>query len=222
MNDRGIIFDLDGTLLNTLEDLADSVNNVLARRGWPEHPVDAYRFFVGNGMSMLVRRAVPQEFAHQEDVEECTQEVRREYSRRWAVKTAPYPGIQEALEEMSLKGFAMAVLSNKPQEATVEAVSHFFPQGLFSIVRGALPDRPIKPDPGSALEIAGALGLEPSRIYFLGDSNVDMLTAGSAGMTGLGAAWGFRGKEELLSAGARCVIERPLDLLKFFKADKVV
>jgi phosphoglycolate phosphatase len=221
MNSRyGIIFDLDGTLLNTLEDLADSVNSVLERRGWPIHPVDAYRYFVGNGMPMLVRRAVPREVMDQEDVKECIQEVRMEYSRRWAIKTAPYPGIQKTLERLSRIGSAMAVLSNKPQEATVDAVRHFFPDGLFSIVRGALPDKPIKPDPDSALEISGELGQEPSRMYFLGDSNVDMLTARSAGMTGLGAAWGFRGKEELLQAGASYIIEKPLDLLNFFKADK--
>jgi len=217
MKDYGIIFDLDGTLLNTLEDLADSVNSVLSRKGWPEHPIGAYRYFVGDGLPMLIRRALPQEVMDQLVIDELILEVRREYSRRWARKTAPYPGVLMALENLADKGALMAVLSNKPHEATCKMVDHFFPGSYFILVRGALPGKAVKPDPGPAMDIARSMGLDVRQVYLLGDSNVDMYTAGAAGMIGLGAAWGFRDREELLQAGAHHILENPLDLLEFFE-----
>ncbi len=216
MGNKGIIFDLDGTLLNTLQDLAASVNSVLDERGWPEHPVDAYRSFVGDGLTMLVRRAVPEHIRDQRLINEYVQAVRREYSRRWADKTAPYPGIPQALEELKQKGIVMGILSNKPHEATLEVVRHFFPGGCFEVVQGAMPNGLVKPNPKPALEVAARMGKNPGQVYFLGDSNVDMLTASSAGMIALGAAWGFRGREELLQAGARYILEKPLDIQRYF------
>ncbi len=216
MSSQGVIFDLDGTLLNTLQDLADTVNIVLAGRGWPEHPMDAYRYFVGDGLPMLVKRAVPDEVEDQEAIEACIQEARQEYSRRWANKTAPYPGVLRALEDLARKGVPMGVLSNKPHEATLHTVGHFFPDGYFQIVQGALPGRAVKPDPEPALEVAARMGLQPQQVYFLGDSNVDMFTANSAKMTALGAAWGFRGREELLQAGAHYILENPQELSGYF------
>ncbi len=216
MSNQGIIFDLDGTLLNTLQDLADTVNIVLAGRGWPEHPVDAYRYFVGDGLPMLVKRAVPDEVEDQEVIESCIQEARQEYSRRWANKTAPYPGVLEALEELARKEIPMAVLSNKPHEATLETVKYFFPNGCFQVVQGALPNGAVKPDPEPALEVAARMGLQPQQVYFLGDSNVDMFTAVRANMTALGAAWGFRGREELLQAGANYILQTPQELSGYF------
>ena len=215
-NKFGIIFDLDGTLLDTLEDLADSVNMVLSRHGLPEHPVDAYRNFVGSGMPVLVRRALPEEVQDEDHFNECLEEVRQEYSRRWANKTAPYPGILQALEALAASGIPMAVLSNKPHEATVHTVGHFFPDGYFQVVQGALPNGAVKPDPEPALEVAARMGLKPHQVYFLGDSNVDMFTANSAGMIALGAAWGFRGTEELLKAGAHYILENPKEIPGYF------
>ncbi len=216
MNNRGIIFDLDGTLLNTLQDLADSVNSVLGGRGWPQHQVDAYRFFVGDGLPMLVRRAVPEDVQDQVLINECIQAAREEYSRRWADRTAPYPGVIEALEELARNEVPMAVLSNKPHEATLHTVGHFFPDGYFQVVQGALPNGAVKPDPEPALEVAAGMGLKPHQVYFLGDSNVDMFTALRAKMTALGAAWGFRGREELLQAGAHYILESPQELSEYF------
>ncbi len=214
MNKRnGIIFDLDGTLLHTLEDLADSVNTVLARRGCPEHPVDAFREFVGDGMPMLVRRAVPPELDDEIVYREYLPEVREEYYRRWALKTSPYPGILEVLEALRNKGLPLAVLSNKPHESTLKTVEHFFPAEYFSVVQGALPDRAVKPDPELAWEISVQMGLEPSEIYLVGDSDVDIYTARSAGMISVGAAWGFRGRAELERAGATYILDYPEDLL---------
>ena len=216
MSNQSIIFDLDGTLLNTLQDLADSVNSVLTGRGWPEHPVAAYRYFVGDGLSMLIRRALPEHVRDQAVIDECVQAARLEYSRRCKDTTAPYPGVLQVLKELSGKGIAMSVLSNKPHAATVEVVGHFFPGGLFQVVQGALPDQAVKPHPKPALEVAARMGKNPKEIYFLGDSNVDMKTANSAGMIALGAAWGFRDREELLQAGARHILETPLELPGYF------
>lgn len=214
-NNQGIIFDLDGTLLNTLQDLADSVNSVLAARGWPKHPVDAYRFFVGNGMTKLVRRAVPENVRNQDVLNECSEAVRREYSRRWAVKTAPYPGILQILDKLKKKGISMSLLSNKPHEAALEAVNYFFPNNYFQVVQGALPQKALKPAPEAALDLAARMGKNPRQIYFLGDSSVDMLTAGNANMIALGAAWGFRDRKELLGAGAAYILENPRELADY-------
>lgn len=216
MSNKGIIFDLDGTLLNTLQDLADTVNSVLKSRGWTTHPVDAYRNFVGDGLTMLIRRAVPEDVQDQVVINECIQAAREEYSRRWADRTAPYPGVLEALEELARNEIPMAVLSNKPHEATLHTVGHFFPDGYFQVVQGALPNGAVKPDPEPALEVAARMGLKPDQVYFLGDSNVDMYTALRAKMTALGAAWGFRGREELLQAGAHYILETPEDIKGYF------
>ncbi len=214
MTDYSVIFDLDGTLLNSLEDLADSVNTVLARQGLPIHPVHNYRWFVGDGQPMLVKRALPKDMQDKEFFEYCLQEVRQEYSKRWASKTTPYPGVLQTLKALDRKNMPMAVLSNKPHDATLQTVEHFFPKDCFSVVRGALPDKPVKPDPHPALEVAASLGLDPCRIYFVGDSSVDMFTARAAGMIALGAAWGFRGRQELMDSGADQILTEPLELLK--------
>ena len=210
---QGVIFDLDGTLLDTLEDLADAVNTALANHGWPTHPLDAYRQFVGNGVTTLIRRAMPEEHRLEDAlVDEVVVKMREIYSRGWANKTRPYPGIDQLLTALRDNGVPMTVLSNKPHDATAAMVAHFFPANPFRLVMGARPDKPSKPDPTMALETAGFLGLPPTALLFLGDSDVDIRTAIAAGMTPLGAAWGFRGPEELRTAGARAVLRTPEEL----------
>lgn len=217
---RGVIFDLDGTLLDTLEDLANAMNTVLACHHWPTHPLDAYRRFVGNGVTMLARRAMPEE-ERQEDrlVAEIAAKMRKVYALGWANKTKPYHGIEHLLNTLRDKNVPMTVLSNKPHDATAAMVDHFFPKNLFQVVMGAHPEKPSKPDPTTALETAEFLGLPPGAILFLGDSDVDMHTANAAGMTSLGAAWGFRGPEELLAAGARAILQSPKELLDWLVLD---
>ncbi|WP_031388021.1 HAD family hydrolase [Desulfonatronum thiodismutans] len=217
---QGIIFDLDGTLLDTLEDLADAVNTVLTNHHWPTHPLDAYRRFVGNGVTTLIRRAMPEDERREERrVAEIVSEMREVYARGWANKTKPYPGIDPLLNALRERGVPMTILSNKPHDATAAMVDHFFPTNLFQLVMGARPDKPRKPDPTTALETSMHLGLPPEAILFLGDSDVDMHTANAAGMTSLGAAWGFRGTEELLAAGARAVLRSPKELLDWLTLD---
>jgi len=200
---KAVIFDLDGTLLNTLEDLTDSMNCVLKRNRLPEHNLAAYRYFVGDGIEMLVRRALPFEVASENDFQRFVREMKSEYASRWLLKTRPYPGVPEMLAAFAAAGIAMAVLSNKPDDASNEIVKSLLPNIDFRIVLGATPERPKKPDPSAALEIASRLGISPEDFLFMGDTTIDMQTACAAGMFPVGALWGFRPAEELIASGAK-------------------
>ena len=203
MRFKAVIFDLDGTLLNTLEDLADSMNCVLERNRLPKHNLAAYRYFVGDGIEMLVRRALPFEVASETDFQRFVREMKSEYASRWLLKTRPYPGVPEMLAAFAAAGFAMAVLSNKPDDASNEIVKSLLSNIDFRIVLGATPERPKKPDPSAALEIASRLGISPEDFLFMGDTSIDMQTACAAGMFPVGALWGFRPAEELIASGAK-------------------
>lgn len=210
--ERAFLFDLDGTLLDSLEDLARVVNEALVGRGCPAHPVEAYRFFVGNGMRVLVRRAAPLEFPDSE-IPALAKAVETRYAEVWHVRTRPYPGIVELLQGLAGQGVPLGVLSNKPDAFTRRMVDHFFPGVEFFAVRGQRPEVPAKPDPTAALELAGLAGVPPERIRFVGDSRVDMETAVNAGMIPVGVVWGFRPREELLKFGASRLVERAEELL---------
>ena len=213
---EAVIFDLDGTLLDTLEDLADSMNAVLLDRGFPTHPLEAYRYFVGEGVEKLVCRALPDAMATDEFVLTCVEAMEAEYGRRWANKTMAYPGIPPLLDTLTNLEIPMAVLSNKPEKFTRLAVSEFLKRWPFYSVSGARPDLPKKPDPSGALAIAADLAVETHRCLYLGDTATDMRTATRAGMYAVGATWGFRPRDELLAAGARSLADDPLDILEFF------
>ena len=210
---KAVIFDLDGTLLYTLEDLADSLNHVLREEGLPTHDNEAYRFMVGNGLETLVARAIPAGMRIPAHVRPILKKFAERYRANQLVKTRPYPGIPEVLAELSARGLSLAVLSNKAHPNTLSIVEHFFP-GAFQAVFGLRPEAPAKPNPASALEIADRLGFAPADFIYLGDSNVDMETAVSAGMFPVGAGWGYRPHEELIRSGAREVIETPSELVR--------
>jgi phosphoglycolate phosphatase len=209
---RAVLFDLDGTLLDTLEDLATSMNNVLQRRGFPVHEREAYRFFVGKGMENLVRCALPESNRDEATIAACTRSLCTEYKKRWAETTRPYYGVPKMLNWLQDHGIHKAVLSNKSDEFTREMVARLLPHWKFAVVRGALKSVPLKPDPTSALAIAQQMGLEPSAFCYLGDSAIDMHTATAAGMYPIGVRWGFRDAEELVEGGAQTLLERPTDL----------
>jgi phosphoglycolate phosphatase len=213
MNYQAVLFDLDGTLLDTLEDLADSTNAALRRMGFAEHPLAAYRYFIGDGMLNLVRRALPPEHCNEAAIAECVALMREEYGARWAVKTHPFAGIAELLDALVARGVAMAVLSNKPHEFTRLCVSRMLPRWPFQQVLGAQPSLPGKPDPAGALQISRQMGFAPQQFLYLGDTNTDMQTAVAAGMFPVGVTWGFRTPDELLRFGARALLTKPLDLL---------
>ena len=214
MTHTAVLFDLDGTLLDTLEDLADSMNVVLKAHGFPVHGLDAYRYFVGDGVENLVLRSLP-ESARKSDafLRECVSKMRAEYSARWKDKTRLYDGIPELLDSLSARGLKTAILSNKPHSATLQVVEHFLGKWRFDVAAGARPGIPIKPDPGAVLDVCRTLGIPPESFLYLGDTNTDMITADSAGMFAVGVLWGFRTEEELWASGAKAVIRHPLEAL---------
>ena len=212
MKIKAAVFDLDGTLTNTLNDIATAMNRSLRLHGLPEFSVDEYRYLVGDGAKKLAQRAV-------RDRQEMAESVRREYQAYYQEHTLdttrPYPGIPELLQALTERGIQVCVLSNKPHADTCGVVRHFFPEIPFAQIRGQVEGVPVKPDPTGALMIARALGLKPEAFVYLGDTNVDMRTAVNAGMHPVGVTWGFRPAEELAQAGAEHLIGNPLDLLRF-------
>jgi len=210
---RAVLLDLDGTLLDTLEDLADSMNAAVGRLGFPPHPVAAYRYFVGDGVVNMALRALPEDHRDEATVARCVEEMRRIYAEHWADKTRPYPGVPELLDALAERGVGTAVLSNKPDDSTRLCVAKLLPRWRFDAVLGVSEAVPPKPDPTGVRRIAAQLGVPPAEFLYLGDTNTDMQTATEAGMFAVGALWGFRTADELLASGAKVLIERPGDLL---------
>ncbi len=206
-----VIFDLDGTLLNTIDDLAGAGNHVCAAHGWPAHSVDEYKRMVGNGIPKLVRRFAPQGLS-EDELAGALAEFSAYYGEHKEDKTAPYPGVPELLAALKGQGLHLAVLSNKAHALAGPVVEHYFP-GVFDVVQGALPNAPVKPDPTLLRRLMEQMGAEPERTLFVGDSNVDVLTGKNGGLTVVGVLWGFRDREELEGAGADFVIGRPEELL---------
>lgn len=206
---KAVLFDLDGTLMDTLGDLADSVNAALSAAGHPTHPEAAFKLFVGDGITELVRRAFPPAALAGPGLAGSVEAVRAEYGRRWDKRTRPYDGVPEMLVSAAGLGFPLAILSNKPDGFTRLIVRRYFPGMRFAAVLGARPGVALKPDPAGALEAAAALGAPPSEVLYLGDTATDMRTAVTAGMLPVGVLWGFRGAEELKAAGARHLLSAP-------------
>jgi phosphoglycolate phosphatase len=210
------IFDLDGTLLDTLADIADSMNAALDKLGFPGHETDAYKYLTGDGVRALAERSLPDSARNEATIAACIRELRMEYAGRWGKKTRPYPGIPELLSALAQRKVRMNILSNKLDEFARRAATDFLSGFEFEYVIGANTDHPQKPDPSGALFIAGRLEIEPARFLYLGDTWVDMLTAVRAGMFPVGALWGFRDERELRENGAETVIRSPGELLEFF------
>jgi len=211
---RAVLFDLDGTLLDTLEDLAVSMNTALESLGFPPHPVDAYRYMVGDGVETLARRALPVERIEPATVMACVDRMRSNYRKHWLNTTDPYDGIPELLDALTDRKISLAVLSNKPDDFTGPMVAKVLGKWGFAEVRGVSENTPRKPNPSGALQIAESLGVDPAEFLYIGDTNTDMETARSAGMYPVGAVWGFRTEEELRRSGAEAVIARPTELLE--------
>jgi phosphoglycolate phosphatase len=212
MKIRGLIFDLDGTLLNTLNDIADSMNAVLTSRGFPSHKTESYRYFVGDGMDVLVRKSLPKDLNDTQIINACFLEMKQTYAARWNIKTVLYDGIGDVLVQLKNKGCSLSVLSNKIHEITVETVHHYFKPAQFDLVIGAGQFKK-KPDPQAALYIAKNTGFDTSEFLFVGDSGVDMRTAVTAGMHPAGALWGFREKMELAENGAEYLLNTPSEII---------
>ena len=214
MNYRAVIFDLDGTLADTLEDIADNMNRVLAAYGFPAHEYDAYRYHVGNGLRNLVIRCLPEDARSEDIIVACHDRMVAEYHANFINKTRLYDGIPELLDRLSAQRIKMAVLSNKAESLTHKICNQLLKNWKFDAILGAGDNFPRKPNPASALFISALMGIAPSDVCYLGDSDVDMKTATAAGFYPVGVSWGFRPKEELTENGAKRIIDHPLDLFK--------
>ena len=215
-----ILFDLDGTLLNTIDDLADAANWVCAQNGWPQHTVAEYKYMVGNGIPKLVERFSPAEARTPDRLAETLAQFTARYDAHKEDKTAPYPGISELLKELKAAGIQTAVFSNKADALCGKIIEHYFGPGAFSAVRGSRPGVPTKPDPTGLWDLMRQLNADPATTLFVGDSDVDILTGHNAGLPAMGAVWGFRGAGELTAAGAEALAFRPGDILDYINQQK--
>ena len=211
MKARAAVFDLDGTLLNTLADLADSGNELLAAYGLPPHTEQEYRYFVGNGSRKLMERILPGDSP--ERIDEALSRYKAIYERRLTAKSKPYDGILEMLAALRKRGVKLAVCTNKHLSAAETLIQMCFPAHLFDAFEGDRPGVPRKPDPAHVRILLDKLGVAPEETVYLGDSGVDMQTAGNAGVLAVGVLWGFREKEELLENGAEILLSHPSELM---------
>lgn len=210
---KAVLFDLDGTLLYTLKDVADAMNKALEHFGYPPHPVDAYKYFIGESVETEARRALPESARDPELIRKLAVHSEEIYDNCWGDNTHPYEDIPELLTELQHRGLNLVILSNKNDRFTKIMVEKILSQWQFEIVQGAIPEAPLKPDPTLALRIAKKLRIPPEQFIYLGDTNTDMQTAVSAGMYPIGCVWGYRTADELLKAGAKVLIDNPLDIL---------
>jgi len=212
---KTIIFDLDGTLLDSIEDIAISMNKVLKELNLPIHKIEDYKYFVGSGVDVLVENALKE--SSQDMKKEVSARFKKEYDQKLHENTKPYEGIYELLDELKKLDYNLAVLSNKPHDFTVQYVDYLFKDYGLKEVHGQKVEVPRKPDPIGAINIAKALNIPCEEIFFVGDTLVDMKTAKSAGMKAIGVLWGFRDEKELNENGADFIVKHPLDILEIVK-----
>jgi len=210
MNYRLAVFDLDGTILDTLEDLADAVNYGLRSMGYPERSIDEVRRFVGNGIALLMRRAVP-EGSSDENCEKALAGFKEYYAVHCEDKTGPYPGINELLKELRGAGCKTAVVSNKIDSAVQVLINNQFP-GCFDYALGEVPECRRKPAPDMCEKVLSEMGVDKKDAVYIGDSDVDLETAANSGLDCIGVEWGFRGREFLKEHGAERIAASPEDI----------
>lgn len=215
---KAVIFDMDGTLLDTLQDIAVTLNTVLEQNGWPRHTLDEYRFLVGRGMRELVRSALPEGDADEETIDRLLDELTELYAKNWNIHSRPYPGIAMLLDGIEKLGLKMAILSNKADRFTKLCAGELLADWQFDVVMGHHEAIKHKPDPQGALLVASMLGVKPEEILYVGDSGIDMETASRAGMPSVGVLWGFRPESELVKRGAGKLVQRPEEILELLES----
>lgn len=213
MKYKGIIFDLDGTLVNSLEDISDAMNIVLKDLNYPTHTYDTYQYFIGSGLRNLVSKALPVSNNSDEQIQICFESMINEYRKICTLKTKPYEGIVELLHNLTSQNIKLAVFSNKADELTKKIASEIFPD-YFDTAVGLSTEALKKPNPFEAIEIGKIWNLKPEEILFVGDSDIDMQTAINANMLPIGVSWGYRTKDELLASGAKLVINSASELIE--------
>lgn len=210
---KALLFDLDGTLINSLADLASAINRMLAVKGYPAQPLEVFPKFIGEGMNKLVERALPETARDAATIEACLAEYMRQYDLCWHEQTAVYEGMHEVLAAAQAQGLRIGCISNKGHRFTQLCCAHFFPQVAWDVVFGQREGVPRKPDPAAAHEAAALLGVAVEECAYVGDSGIDMEFATRAGMLAVGVTWGFRSEAELRENGARRLFSRPGELL---------
>ncbi len=213
MKFKGVIFDLDGTLVNSLEDISDAMNTILQRLSFPTHSYDDYQYFIGSGLRNLVSKALPASNNTEREIEISFQNMITEYREICTLKTKPYNGIIELLDHLASQDFKLAVFSNKADELTKKIVAEIFPD-YFDTAVGLSTEALKKPNPFEAIEISKNWNLKTDEILFVGDSDIDIQTATNAKMFPVGVSWGYRTKDELIATGAKLVLNNPSDLLQ--------
>ena len=212
MKFKGVIFDLDGTLVNSLEDIADAMNKVLQELDFPTHSYEDYQYFIGSGLRNLVSKSLPSSQNNDNQIEVCLNLMLTIYRNACTNKTKPYPGIVELLDYLISINMKLSVFSNKSDELTKKIVADLFPN-YFKTAVGLSTESLKKPNPFEAIEISKNLGLKPEEMIFVGDSGIDMQTATNANMHAIGVLWGYRPEEELIAKGAKNLLNHPLDLI---------
>lgn len=222
---KAIIFDLDGTLIDSIADIADAMNTSLKELGYPEHPVEAYKGFVGDGLNELAKRALPEKHQTAKDISALAKKFWDHYDIAWYLHTNIYPGVLYLIQLAVARKMKLAILSNKAHYFTKKMIRHFFRGAMirhtknpFGIYSGEEPGQPTKPDPTMALDLAARMKVKPEFVAMVGDSEVDMITAKNAGMIAIGAAWGYRNKQQLLDAGADMVFDHPTQMTAYLDA----
>jgi phosphoglycolate phosphatase len=213
MKFKGIIFDLDGTLVNSLEDISDAMNTVLTNLNYPTHTYDTYQYFIGSGLRNLVSKALPASNNSEDQIETCFDCMITEYREICTLKTKPYKGIIELLDNLASKNIKLAVFSNKADELTKKIAVEIFPD-YFDAAVGLSTEELKKPNPLEAIEISKNWNLKTEEILFVGDSDIDMQTANNANMFAVGVSWGYRTEQELKNSGAKLVINNPSELIE--------
>jgi phosphoglycolate phosphatase len=209
---KAFIFDLDGTLIDSLADIAESINRMLGARGYPRSQQEVFKQMVGDGMEKLVERALPEDVRNEALIKVCVEEYRAHYDTLWNAQTRPYPGIVEMLRTLQARGMKLGVISNKAHRFTVPMTEHFFGADVFDHILGQRTEVPRKPAPDGAHEMAAFLGLRTDEMAYVGDSGIDMQFAKSSGMRAVGVRWGFRSEAELIECGADVLLSSPAEL----------
>jgi len=212
MKFKGVIFDLDGTLVNSLEDIADAMNTVLQNLDYPTHGYDDYQYFIGSGLRNLVSKSLPETHNDETQIERCYHLMVEIYRDNCTNQTKPYNGIVELLDELKSRNIKLSVFSNKADALTKEITAFLFP-GYFNPIVGLSIESLKKPNPFEALKISKSLELKPEEMIFVGDSGIDMQTATNANMLAIGVLWGYRPEQELIKNGAKHILNHPLDLI---------
>lgn len=213
---KAIIYDLDGTLFNSLEDLADATNNALRISGFPIRKIEEYNYIVGSGVIQQIKRSLPIEYNNDEQtINKVIQDFSEQYDKNWMKKSVPYEGVEQLLYNLKENGYLQAVASNKPDFFTKKIVKHFFEEGIFDFVSGNTPELEKKPSPDIVFKIMKELGVTADECIFIGDTNVDINTAKNAGIFSIGCLWGFRTRSELEKAGADIIVSHPDEIFQY-------